>query len=146
MTEDKCDLLLKLLGRHDEVSIHVDGRHPDIELPSKFWESPSVRVDIGWKKVKDLSVHPIRGVYATVRFGDGWYVCTLPWAAVFGYSAKGQVFVWPGEVPAAVRHVFQLSERTTPTDPQTPIARARAKSHLRLVPRPAPEDPDPGAA
>lgn len=132
----KFDLLVELLGGGQVVSVHFDGRHPDVECPAWLWEIPSVRIDLGYQTptpIHNLTIHELNGITGVFSFNREPHRVELPWSAVFAIGP----YTWIGEVPAEARAAYRASVPPPPTPAsKTPTLagfRKRRKTKLTLI-------------
>lgn len=139
MQPSKCAVTMELLGLQRLVNVTFDGRHPDVDVPVRFRKDARVTIQIAYElpiPIRDLSVHPVEGIVATLSFDEGRFRCEVPWAAVWAVQdPQGNGIVWEDQIPASVRKGEPRGpERDRPTRP------GFRRSRLRLV-RLTPDDP-----
>lgn len=118
--------MIDLLGK-GVVRVYLDGRHPDAVLPGHLIV-PAVQLEVGYdlpRPIHDLRVDPLDGIEGTFSYMRVPHATVVPWAAVFALVYESEEYMWPGEVPRAVRGYYHLPETHAPR---------RRPRHLRLVP------------
>lgn len=83
-------LVLHALG-YGPVSIGVDCNHPDVVLPPQFSGYIVLQYGLNMPKpIPDLVID-VKGILATLSFGNEPYMTFVPWAAVTGLLAENEV-------------------------------------------------------
>jgi stringent starvation protein B len=131
----KRELVEELLGT-GPILVHVDARHPLVEVPEQFRNDPKLVLRFGYgltPSIVDLSVDD-RALSGTLTFGGVPYRCILTWPAVYAVVSEvdQKGMVWPDDVPPSL--VDHLSESSPEEAEATPLPAAKPRgSHLKLV-------------
>lgn len=85
MEENKKDVLLSLL-EHGLIMMHMDARHPDIEVPEYLKGDPNLCLNLSYRfGIPDLEITDTE-ITATLSFQKVPFQCTLPMDAIWGIS------------------------------------------------------------
>lgn len=111
--------------------LHVDVTHADVVCPDfvrEKWKERLV-IDLDPSYPLDLAFTKL-GVEADLSFGGYVTRCVFPWAAIYVVAdrgtGRGQVF--PGNIPASLRHQFGAPVPPAPTlDPELTKIRDESK-------------------
>lgn len=114
----KHNTLLHLLGEHHEVSVYLDPRHPDVEVPERFKRLTNVHLIYGYALVPSIDPLVIddAGISAILSFSGVKEYTFVPWAAVFAIGPSGYAsgFVFPESLPKDIAEPTDL--RSVPPD------------------------------
>lgn len=131
----KSDALTRAL--FDEyVLVHVNPRHEGVRLPPHSQKFPTVTL-----KISKFFKYPIeltkQGISARLRFGDDYFSCSIPLAAIWGATTvKGETLMWPEELPEALRNVVAHSapgQNADTASAPSPPKSEKPRGHLKLV-------------
>jgi hypothetical protein len=87
------------------VSLLLDGRHPDVDLPTRLCSQNHVQLDIGLNMsipIPDLEIDDA-GITATLSFNRSPELCFVPWGALWGARSGIGKVIWPADVPSELR-------------------------------------------
>jgi stringent starvation protein B len=104
-TPDKRKAVESLLER-GPILIHVDSRHPGVDVPGRLRGDPRLVLRFGYgltPAIPDLTVAE-DSLTGTLTFGGVPHPCSVPWAAVYAVMVEGEQrgTVWPEDVPEDV--------------------------------------------
>jgi hypothetical protein len=98
------------------VFLHLDPRHPGVEVPMHFQHQSHLLLQIGHHlpiPIPDLEISET-GVQATLTFQQVPHRCEIPWEAVFAiHDEHGNQLAWPQNMPPE----FQIHHRVVITGP-----------------------------
>ena len=77
---DKRDTILRML-EVGIVLVHIDCRHADVSVPSKFVDNPDVVLQLSHHFTAPIA-HGDEGLSAILQFSAGPFLCKIPWAAI----------------------------------------------------------------
>lgn len=127
---EKRDAMLELLDR-GLVMVHLDPRHPSVQVPEWFKTDPTLRLNIAYGfNLPALEVDE-EGIYAVLSFGGQNHGCSLPWEAVFALTLPDEQHdgqVWPDSLPKELIETISAVEALAEEQP-----RPEPVSHLRVV-------------
>ena len=99
--KEKRDTLERFLN-DEHTLVHVAPRADDVEVPENLRHSPTVTLKLSryFRGKMEISA---TGVSAELLFGETYFTCKVPFAAVWGMtSVKGQFLMWPESTPPEV--------------------------------------------
>ncbi|MBK7537303.1 MAG: hypothetical protein IPI49_18435 [Myxococcales bacterium] len=126
------------------VLLHLDARHPGVELPEHLRGNARLVLRFGYgltPSIADLTVDDSR-ISGTLTFGGVPFLCKIPWAAMYAAMVEGEErgTVWPEDVPGDV--LLAPADETEDAageaegeggGPQQEQPRPKRGSHLKLV-------------
>lgn len=104
------------------VALHLDARHPGVQVPPRFASDPWLVLNFSWRYNLPDFTFDARQVEGSLSFGGRPFFCVIPWPAVFAMSneARTEGEQWledMPEVPALPPSQDQRSTRHEGDDP-----------------------------
>lgn len=131
---NKREVMLALLAE-TSVFVHLDPRATSVRVPPWFKNQPQLVLQIGLNmavQIPDLDVSE-HGISCTLSFSRRPFLCSIPWAAVFGLVGdNGPGLVWPDDVPAEIAAQVQAQTQKAQTV-KKPTVREPPRGKLRAV-------------
>ena len=141
--KEKRETLERFLG-DEHALVHVAPHGEGVILPEHLTKNPTVTLKLSRYFRGKMDVAPTE-VVAELLFGETYFACHIPFAAIWGMtSIRGQFLMWPESTPPEVLAGLEKQSEARRTeaiasDPQ-PVADAAAgserpskRSHLRRV-------------
>jgi len=133
--KEKHTTLTRLLDE-EYALVHLDPAARGVTLPQHLMGGPTVTLKISRLFRGAMKVEGER-VVADLLFGDDYFTCVVPFAAVWGMtSAAGSNIMWPEDTPDAVREKIiqpQPGVATVSASPDSADETPKKRAHLRRV-------------
>lgn len=100
--KDEKKNVISLYFGGDHCIVHVDSRHPDVNVPTQYRSTPAVsfRLSQNFVGLTEFSEH---GIESDLLFGAQRYLCFLPWESVWGVTSEtGAYTLWSESIPPEI--------------------------------------------
>lgn len=135
---DQKTTIERLLG-DEQVLVHINPQHTDVVIPPYLMENTTVTLRLSRFFRGRLSTNDLE-ITAELLFGPTYFVCSIPWASIWGASSvRGEEFVWSEATPPEILHLVLTQEENSlaaeqfPARPRVRTPRVAGASHLRRV-------------
>lgn len=114
-----------------QTKIHLDARHPGVEVPADYAQDYSLTLNLSWRFSKSEMKIDDDGVTATLHFARRPFRCVIPWSAIWGMLPTGTdaLHVWTLDLPPELGGAKQPGQQPLPAaKPQAPKLQLVASS------------------
>jgi hypothetical protein len=141
--QQKQTILLALLDTNDGgrglAQVHLDPRHPEAHVPSRFVSQPTLALNLAYGfNLPALEVNK-EGIYAVLSFGGRNFGCRLPWEAIYALTSPDdghRGHLWPKSAPPELGDLSKCrwaSDLREPAEPAVKPDPSPERPKLRVI-------------
>ena len=113
--QEKRETLDRMLSE-EHVLVHIAPHAIGVALPEHLQRNPTVTLKLSRHFRGRMTISPTE-VSAELLFGERYFTCKVPFAAVWGMtSMRGQFLMWPESAPAEVLATLEQQAQARKAD------------------------------